>query len=86
MLGVLIGMLSVSVIASASDPSPCSGLKSLVATTYGFRPSLLDKKGQEAKAREMDAVWQAVRKSPKALLPCLRAELAERTPGHLVCF
>ena len=75
----LVGLLSFAAIASASDSSSCSGLKSMVAATYGFRPSLLDQKGQDAKAREMDAVWQAVRKSPKALIPCLRDELAERT-------
>src|SRR5260370_40863615 len=75
----VIGMFSIVAIASPADGSSCSGFKSLVATTYGFRPSLLDQKAHDAKAKEMAGVWQAVRKSPKIFIPCLRAELAERT-------
>src|SRR6266404_3366736 len=82
----LIGMVSLAAIASPSDVSSCSGFKSLVATTYGFRPSLLDHKARNAKAQEMDTVWQAVRKSPKTLIPCLRAELAERAQDSWFLF
>src|SRR5262245_59413871 len=60
MHALFIGMISLAVAASPAEPSSCSGLKSLVATTYGFRPSLLDKKAQDVKAREMDVVWQTV--------------------------
>lgn len=78
MSSCLIALLSLAVMAPSPETSSCSSLKSLVHRTYGFRPSLLTEAARDAKAQQMDAVWQAVQKNPTSLVPCLKAELAQR--------
>jgi hypothetical protein len=85
MYGLLI-LLSMPAIASLPDATPCSHLRSLIQSTYGFRPSLLDAPTREAKSRQMDAVWKTVEANPGPLVPCLRTILAERSQDSWFLF
>ena len=82
------GAIGLLLLIAAPPPgeTSCSSLKSLLDATYGFRPSLLDRKAQDAKAQQMDAVWQTVQKRPGTLIPCLKVELAGRTQDSWFLF
>jgi hypothetical protein len=60
----------------AGQGDPCADLQTRIRSVYDFRPSKLDAKGQEAKAKQMDEVWELVKKQRDVLVPCLRTALA----------
>jgi hypothetical protein len=58
--------------------APCEDLKALIDKTYNFRPSTFTEDQKDKKSAEMDLVWKMVEKDTATLLPCLRAEIAQR--------
>jgi len=57
----------------------CDQLKREIKATYGFQPSKLSEKEQDAKSAQMDAIWQAVQAQRTELAPCLRTMLLQAT-------
>lgn len=58
--------------------APCDELKTLINTTYNFKPSKLTADERSVKSAAMDKVWSLVDRDPKTLVPCLRAEMTAR--------
>lgn len=70
-------LLSVTA-ARAQQSQPCAEFQKTVKATYNFKPSQLKSDAErDAKSAAMDRVWEMVKASPSALLPCLRAALAD---------
>jgi len=62
--------------AASSQASPCDRLNRLVESTYNFKPSKVSTAQREAKAREMDEVWSAVKDPASSPFPCSPAPCA----------
>ncbi len=73
-------LFSAAVLTFAINVSgqTCDDLKELIDKTYGFKPSKLTAEQIDAKSAELDKVWNIVGKNTIVLLPCLRAEIAQR--------
>jgi len=76
---ILHALFAFLPLAAAATPAPCAAFDARLRSTYGFRPSKLDKAASDAKAKEMDTIWKDVEKDPSTLVPCLKAALAEPT-------
>jgi hypothetical protein len=75
----LFALLPLAAAATPATPASCAAFNARLHSTYGFRPSKLDKASSEAKSKEMDAVWKDVENDPGTLVPCLKAALAQPT-------
>jgi hypothetical protein len=77
----LAAMASLIVFAAASpirsQTGSCGNLQQLIKETYNFKPARLSESEQTTKSHAMDRVWDAVKDNRDALLPCLRAALAD---------
>lgn len=81
--GVAVLFALFSALASAAPPDRpdadrCAALSRRVEKAYGFRPSQLSADAQQAKSEQMDGVWNAVQQD-HSLVPCLKAQLKQRT-------
>lgn len=56
----------------------CDSFAAMVKRVYDFKPSKLTPAQREAKAPEMDRVWNAVVVNPSKLTPCLRTALEDQ--------
>ena len=61
--------------ACLAQGGACSDLRSLVKSTYKFKPSKLTDAQRKNKSAEMDKVWNLVEAHPAEMLPCLIAEM-----------
>lgn len=79
---VRILSLSIALLCSSAalgQATDCTSFQRMVSATYNFRPAKLTEAEKTAKSNEMDRVWDAVKRDPVKLLPCLRSSLA--APG-----
>jgi hypothetical protein len=75
-----LGLTATLPCALAKDP--CAEFGDLVHSTYSFKPSKLSQAERASKSEAMDKVWSTVEANPKAVLPCLRAELSDPKADH----
>jgi tetratricopeptide (TPR) repeat protein len=83
---VLVGVLATACSSAGRQTRPapapkeaasCVELKRLVATTYAFRPSKVAQAERDAKAKEMDRVWNFAEAHAAEVTPCLRRMLEQ---------
>jgi hypothetical protein len=74
----LIFFVAILMIGLNVSGQTCDELKGLIDKTYGFKPSKSTAEQIDAKAAELDKVWNTVGKNSKVLLPCLVSEIAQR--------
>ena len=77
----LAGMASLLILLAAcsvrGQAVQCGDLQRLIKETYNFKPARLSEAEQTTKSNAMDRVWDDVKNNRAALLPCLRAALAD---------
>jgi hypothetical protein len=60
----------------ATQHSPDAAVVKALHDTYCFKPHELTREQQEARGKDLDALWEATAKDPARYLPAIRAELA----------
>jgi len=67
-------LLFAAPIVCSAQEERCTQLRTLIGSTYDFRPSRLTDAQRKAKSGEMERVWNMVRADSTDLAPCLIAE------------
>jgi hypothetical protein len=75
--GLAIAVGSTAAVAQTPPtPSSCAALAAAKTKTYGFRPTLLNDKEQEAKSAEMDRFWDLVKAAGPEGVTCMTTFIA----------
>lgn len=64
----------------------CGELLKQIKETYNFKPTRVSAPERTTKSKAMDRVWNLVEANPIALLPCLRAALADPSADNFFRF
>jgi hypothetical protein len=75
--GVIPLLILLAACSIRSQPAKCDDLQRLIKETYNFKPARLSEAEHTTKSSAMDRVWDLVKQDRAALLPCLRAALAD---------
>ena len=71
-----IPMLLLCSTTTLGQATRCTSLQRMIKATYDFRPAKLTEAQKTAKSNELDRVWDAVKRDPVNLVPCLRSGLS----------
>lgn len=84
--GLALFSLLVVTISTPGQTNQCGAFQRLIKETYNFKPAGLKEAERTAKSNAMDRVWEAVKMDRDALLPCLRAAIADQNADRFFLF
>jgi hypothetical protein len=86
MTRLLVIILFTIVSLNSHVQSMCEKLAAMKAQYYGFLPTSLKSKQQEAKSADLDKFWNLAKTDPDKALPCLKEIIFNENNDPYFCF